>query len=448
MQTLFLQRTESRRLIAVFLGWAMDWHPFANLSRPGYDIVLVWDYSTPVFPAEEWKDYDEICVIGWSMGVYFCAQLPEWLERKVTRRIAVNGTLTPMHDLTGIPENIFLGTLNGLNERNLEKFYMRVCGTREAYSRFKENAPTRTLAELRDELAGMTALPYREGSFDIALIGENDAIFPPQNQQRAWADIPAAILDCGHLPDFRTILNRYVIDKERVKRQFCKGFHTYEQEARAQNSVAGYMAHWLRRHKLGRVLEVGSGTGMLSRRIRKLAPEHFEMWDLCPAPPYEGADFRCVDAETAIMDAAAESYDAIVSASAIQWFNSPATFLKHASEALKPGGIMAVGTYTRGNLDEITSLLPASLPLMSREEWLSIIPEAMEVEEVFEYEYPMSFQSPMDALRHLKLTGVNSLGRSGGAVLSVRDLIEQYKPGTDGLWHLTYRPIIIYMQKK
>ena len=35
----------ARRLILIYAGWAMDWHPFSNLRRSGYDIAVVWDYN-------------------------------------------------------------------------------------------------------------------------------------------------------------------------------------------------------------------------------------------------------------------------------------------------------------------------------------------------------------------------------------------------------------------
>lgn len=447
MQTLFLEKGTSRRLITVFLGWAMDYRPFERLHRPGYDLVLVWDYSDSNLPCSDWLAYQEIVVIGWSMGVYFCTCLPDEIERKVTRRIAVNGTLTPMHDLTGIPENIFRGTLNGLCERSLEKFYMRVCGSREAYKDFSVSHPERDIRQLRSELACMTDLEDRCARFDVAIISLSDAIFPPENQQRAWKKVRMEIIPGNHLPDFQNILDIYVVDKDMVRQRFTKGTSTYESHAVVQREIVEEMVKHLSTATYKEVLEIGCGTGLLSRELFPLVTGRFEMWDICPAEPIPGTIVREVDAETAIKEEPPQSFDLIATASTIQWFNSPVSFLANAATVLRSGGLLAIGTYSKGNLDEITSLMPASLPLMSESEWLASIPPELVPVEVRGWTKVLEFDSAMDAFRHLKHTGVNSLGRGSVAGVSLCRLLALYKPAPSGKWQLTYRPIILILKK-
>lgn len=447
MQKLYLKRGSSKRLISVFLGWAMDYRPFARLHRPGYDLVLLWDYTDSHFDFSEWDDYDEIVVFGWSMGVYFCAEFPPEIERKVTRRIAVNGTMTPMHDYCGIPVDIFMGTLAGLSERNLEKFYMRVCGSREAYNAFKAHRPERDINQLRRELEGMTKLEPREGRFDLALIGNADAIFPPQNQESGWLGTPKCVFHGPHMPDFQSLIDRYVVDKEMVKQRFCDGASTYESEAVVQREMVEEMVGLLGTRRFGRILEVGCGTGLLSRKLKDYATEHFEMWDICPVTPYEGAQVLVTDAENAIKDVAPESFDLIASASAIQWFNSPINFMANAAKALRPDGLLVIGTYLEGNLEEITSLMSHSLPLMSELEWVSAIPRQYDIEEIKSWSRVVEFDTPIEAFRHLKLTGVNSLGRTSGQEVPLRNIIGRYTPAPSGKWQLTYCPVIMILKK-
>lgn len=448
MEIRYLSKGSSRRLIAIFLGWAMDWRPFAGLRRDGYDVAVVWNYTDTKLDTLDWKSYDEICVVGWSMGVYFSTFLPSEIESRVTRRIAINGTLWPMDDTRGIPEAVFKGTLSGLNDRNLDKFYLRVCGSRVAYDGFMTCRPQRTLDQLRGELKGMLELPSTSARFDVAIIGKRDAIFPPGNQRNAWKGVPVEETDSPHLPDFQAVLDRFIVNKDLVRERFTNGLNTYESEACVQEELVEELYKHISPLGVSDVLEAGCGTGLLSRKINGLEPRTFHMWDVCEVQPFPGAMVQTVDAETAIMRCKPESFDLIASASAIQWFNSPGAFLKHASTALRPGGYIALGTYARGNLHEITSLIPGSLPLFSLEEWKEIIPDELEILYTRQWNRTLDFETPMDAFRHLKLTGVNSLGRSGSGLVSLRGLMDRYAPGEDGRWHLTYLPLIFLLQKK
>ena len=174
------------RLILFFAGWAMDDKPFAHLARPGYDIAVIWDYRNLHIDWSFTRPYSEICILAWSMGVYAATITTQAIDYKVTARIAVNGTITPIHNTHGIPEAIYHGTLDGLSERNLLKFYRRVCGSAQAYKDFCLNIPQRPLDQLRDELAAIEthsilANPVAE-RWDLAIISRDDAIFPPVNQ--------------------------------------------------------------------------------------------------------------------------------------------------------------------------------------------------------------------------------------------------------------------------
>jgi malonyl-CoA O-methyltransferase len=61
--------------------------------------------------------------------------------------------------------------------------------------------------------------------------------------------------------------------------------------------------------------------------------------------------------------------------------------------------------------------------------------------------FDLDFDSPLDALRHLKYTGVNALSRSHRGAVSVNKVLENYSMRLDGKWHLTYKPLIMIYQK-
>ena len=340
------------RLILFFAGWAMDDKPFAHLARPGYDIAVIWDYRNLHIDWSFTRPYSEICILAWSMGVYAATITTQAIDYKVTARIAVNGTITPIHNTHGIPEAIYHGTLDGLSERNLLKFYRRVCGSAQAYKDFCLNIPQRPLDQLRDELAAIEphsilANPVAE-RWDLAIISRDDAIFPPVNQFRAWDNTPRRMIPAPHLLDFQKIIDRYFIDKPLVGKRFSSGRPTYDLNAPVQQFAISKLEEMMQHNGLLKeilskplkIIEIGSGTGSLSRRIAAWSPlSAIEMWDLSDngacLPP---GDFVCCDAETAIWQKPKQSADIIASASTLQWFNSPARFLDECHRVLAPGG--------------------------------------------------------------------------------------------------------------
>ena len=60
------------------------------------------------------------------------------------------------------------------------------------------------------------------------------------------------------------------------------------------------------------------------------------------------------------------------------------------------------------------------------------------------YERDLDFATPLDVLRHLKLTGVNSLGGTA----DVHALLRRYPMRLDARYHLTYRPMIMLLAKR
>ncbi len=461
MKHSFISQSGSRRLILLFAGWGMDDSPFRGLHRPGYDIAVVWDYRDMTAPAKLTEGYSEVCVIAWSYGVYAAAKLLPQLGEKVTRRIAVNGTLTPVNDLTGIPEALFKATLDNIDEANMTRFYRRMCGGAAAYRLFAAQTPQRDIDSLRQELEVFSperTVSNLNAGFDLAIISDKDAIVPPAAQLEAWKDIPHLIVEGPHLPDFQSILNRYTINKDLVGERFARGRDSYDSEALAQRHTIDRLCTALavngldkQLRSLSSVLEVGSGTGLLSRRLDALCGDDctLEMWDLAGEAPVSGKNrvFRRTDAETAVRDLPDESLDAIFSASTVQWFNSPERFFHECARVLKRGGLLAITTFEDGNLAEIEQATGKTLPLFSAAQWTAMVPPSLRMLFSESIRYTMTFDSAIDVFRHLRRTGVDSLGDKNAAP-ALQRAIKAYPVNNEGKYSLTYRPFIMLMQKK
>lgn len=451
---------QSKRLIIIFSGWGMDPRPFEGLRRPGYDIVILWDYRSLDFPRDIIAGYDEICVIAWSMGVGVASRIIPKLGDAVTLTVAVNGTLLPVDDTRGIPEAIFNGTLNGLNSRALLKFSMRMCGGAHAYESFRERMPDRCLEDLGEELAALgklaaelkdTPCPLRK--WDHAVVSLKDGIFPPANQQAAWKGCARSISAIGapHLPDFQALIDHFVMNKDVVERRFERSSGRYEENALIQAEIVRELVETIRKAfpdiANPRILEIGSGTGLLSNPLLSMANEHegsLELWDLVDMAPIHGIPFRSCDAESEIRNVEPESYAMIASSSTIQWLNSPSTFLHHCMKALKPGGLLAVSTFAMGNLEEVAQATGCFLPLMSEHSWQHTATELGDVVAIYSKRKFMNFNDPIEVFRHLKDTGVNALDAKESLIKS----IDRYPREANGRCRLTYLPIFIVVRKR
>lgn len=449
MKFKIIHRHPSERLILLFAGWGMDPHPFENIRRDGYDLAVVWDYrDLSATWIGELDRYVEIAVFAWSFGVPAAsAFIAAHSSLPVTARIAVNGTAHPVHDTLGIPTEIFNGTLETLDDRNLVRFYRRMCGGSRSYSEFAKRLPARDTCELRDELKAIASRSATPITWDKVYISTADLVIPPDNQRRAWdgeAYEQVELDGAPHLPDFKYLLDSTLTDKQLVESRFRGAATTYEANATAQRDIADRMLSCVT--PCHRILEIGPGTGYATSRLADLG--EVEAWDLALTPAVESLaaegriTARACDAETALRHLPSGSVDLLFSASTVQWFNSLPAFLRETERVLAPGGKALISTFSPLTMAEIHSVIGSTPRFPSTEAIRRMIPSARVTEE----ELSLCFPSPADALRHVRLTGVNSLGAATSPA-ATRRLLDGYPLTTDGKARLTYRPVYITLHR-
>lgn len=201
----------------------MDATPFKGLQPADSDLLLCYDYRHLRLDLDldptVLHAYTEMRVVAWSMGVWAAtvvlspaptlAAMSESVAcclasgnggedvavqwPRCVDCVAINGTPMPVDDRYGIPEAIFHGTLQGLDARNLEKFYRRMCVNRESLSFFLTHRPQRPVEELQEELQAIGAAARQQSGIGIprfgwrrCLVGSRDLIFPSDHQQAAW----------------------------------------------------------------------------------------------------------------------------------------------------------------------------------------------------------------------------------------------------------------------
>lgn len=449
----FINRAQSGRLALIFTGWSTGPKLFEGIEIASYDVAVAYDYTDL---SADWlallAPYSEIVIVAWSYGVTAAAHfISSHPQLPITARIAVNGTPYASDPERGIHPDIFNATAEGLSERSLRKFRMRMCGGAAALAPHEERLSTgRSIEQLRAELKAIGSREAVATVWDKAIISDADLIIPPSAQLRAWRDLAMTteVTQGCHLPDFPKLFKGLFTDKELVKQRFDSADTTYDDNAVAQRDISEALFNLVPADTLkGEILEIGAGTGQATARLRGSNPASLTVWDLHITPQVKampGVMSVETDAETAIRELPPGSMSLIFSASTVQWFNSLPEFLRESARVLKPGGVMAISTFGPSTMREVTggeSRFPAA------ETILKMIPPELEIIRFIEATRSIRFPSPLEVLRHIRSTGVNALDGSDGARQKAIRLMKCYPLLPDGSAPLTYQPIFIILRK-
>jgi biotin synthesis protein BioG len=211
MNTYWLNKANNDNLIVFFAGWSFDYNPFLNLSTQNNDVLMIYDYNEVEIPQvlQELNDYKRKTLITWSMGV-FIGYLLKDLFKTFDKKIAINGTITPVDDEFGIPKKMFELTLKHAQKGLEGKFYQNIFKTEEEYKKYEEFQVQRSIENRVNELENLYSLIKiknginYEKFYDFAIVSEFDKIIPPKNQLASHNknNVPTVILPYGHSPFF------------------------------------------------------------------------------------------------------------------------------------------------------------------------------------------------------------------------------------------------------
>ncbi|MCM1292403.1 MAG: DUF452 family protein [Bacteroides sp.] len=442
--------TESGRLVLIFTGWATTPELFSSIAMAGYDLAVAYDYRDIKATDSDirFSDYREICVVAWSFGVIAATEfILNNPELNYTAKIAVNGTLCPVDDTRGIPEATFQATLDALSESSLVRFFRRVCGSASVYKAMSYKLPQRPISDLREELEAIERMTHRaefSHLWDTVYISGSDLIIPATNQKQAWqGHSDLRIIEGPHLLDFSRMMQQCIINKSLVALRFRKSAKTYTQNASQQKIIAEHLAEiaatTIASHPRN-ILEIGTGTGMLTRTICQNFPNaSATLWDIMPIDSTLPGIHRQCDAEIEISRISDESIDLIASASTIQWFNSPAEFVRRCHSKLTKGGHLLISTFGPDNFQEINRFNPEALHYISAGQWTETLTAAgFTVNTLQSENLIVDFDSTQALIDHIRSTGVNATRPSIAALKAIL---------ASGVHTLTYNPIYILAQK-
>ena len=252
------------------------------------------------------------------------------------------------------------------------------------------------------------------------------------------------------------------IDKEQVRRRFAKHLEAYDSLAVVQQQIAATLAGYFSVYapaRFGTVLEVGCGTGFLTRELVKIGGmEKLYLNDLVPEalPALEKrlGEEGCF-VQVGLLPGDAEQIDIpqeadlIASASAMQWFEDLDGFLAKTAAALKPGGWLVFNLFGPENLRQVRELTGSGLDYLPAGELRRLLEKHVEIVALREETIRQTFDTPFDVLRHLQQTGVTATGEFRWTPGSLRTFEREYtvRYGRNGKVHLDWEVVYVIARK-
>jgi ubiquinone/menaquinone biosynthesis C-methylase UbiE len=223
--------------------------------------------------------------------------------------------------------------------------------------------------------------------------------------------------------------------KRKVAGSFSKASQSYEKTANVQEKAADFLAKQIARHigQLSSVLELGAGTGFLTRRIlQKFQRVPITAVDLSHSMLYElEKNFSAMDRKhifpyVADMDEFKDGkkHSLICSSFSLQWSANPLLLLSSSAHFLEPGGYIAHILPIQGSLRSLSFggyLRPIPQLSLSMENLVESV-TSFDVLQAETFELHQEFENPLAALRHIKSFG----GHKGSSLQSNRLFIRKH----------------------
>ncbi|EGQ0878411.1 malonyl-ACP O-methyltransferase BioC, partial [Campylobacter jejuni] len=186
----------------------------------------------------------------------------------------------------------------------------------------------------------------------------------------------------------------------------------YEKHAKVQDFMGLKLCEILKDLKIShfeKVFEFGCGRGELSKKLQNFITfDEYLKNDILDFK--ENSNILIFDMnEISKQDLSKEKFDLIVSNATLQWLDLK-RILPSLRDMLNQNGILLLSTFAEQNLKEIKQSTGFGLNYFSLNELEQIFKVYFNEVKITQELIKLSFDNALDVFRHLKLSGVNSLG--------------------------------------
>ncbi|HFN7056536.1 TPA: malonyl-ACP O-methyltransferase, partial [Campylobacter jejuni] len=186
----------------------------------------------------------------------------------------------------------------------------------------------------------------------------------------------------------------------------------YEKHAKVQDFMGLKLCEILKDLKIShfeKVFEFGCGRGELSKKLQNFITfDEYLKNDILDFK--ENSNILIFDMnEIAKQDLSKEKFDLIVSNATLQWLDLK-RILPSLRDMLNQNGILLLSAFAEQNLKEIKQSTGFGLKYFSLNELEQIFKVYFNEVKITQELIKLSFDNALDVFRHLKLSGVNSLG--------------------------------------
>jgi malonyl-CoA O-methyltransferase len=183
---------------------------------------------------------------------------------------------------------------------------------------------------------------------------------------------------------------------------FGKKADSYDEHAFVQADAAEWLAEWIVALKCKSCLELGAGTGLLTRHLKGKF-EHLECSDIEPTM-VEFCRKKFPSATHSVRDAWAKQndtgkWDLVTTSSVLQWANHPERVMQNWRELLRPNGRIVAGLFVKPSLPEMFEVTGGESPLIWRDipTWNAIFESAgLKVERIEDKTTRYNYKSALD----------------------------------------------------
>lgn len=224
---------------------------------------------------------------------------------------------------------------------------------------------------------------------------------------------------------------------------FLKAKESYAKNALIQNFMGNKLCKKLKNLGLldfERVFEFGCGQGELSQKLQRILRfKHYVSNDMIDYKMNFKVELFDMN-ELSKHFLSTQKFDLITSNACLQWLDLD-RILPTLTQMLNDNGLCLFSSFAQRNFEQITQSTGHSLKYLNLAQYQKIFEKDFEILELSEELITLEFSSPLELFRHMKLSGVNSLG----SFFLSKEFLKKFEQEFKNC--LTYHPVYIICKK-